>query len=192
MQAIATQHELLIENLRTALEHESNARLRYLEFAAKADGEGWHGIASLFRAVACAELIHAANHGRILHQLGVIAEHLQQPVEVKATFDNVSSALAAELFEAETMYPRFIELARALRDVAAVRTFTWALHAEKTHARLFNEALALLEIDDEESWVTMARDFYVCPVCGHTSEDAFEAQVCPACFCAWSRFENCR
>jgi rubrerythrin len=131
MQAIAIEHELLIENLRTAFEHESSAHLRYLEFAEKAEREGWHGIASLFRATASAERIHAANHARILHQLGVIAEHPPQPVEVKTTFENLSTALAGEMFEADTMYPGFIELARTLRDVAAVRTFTWALHAEK-------------------------------------------------------------
>jgi rubrerythrin len=192
MQAIAAEHQLLVENLRTAFDHESNAHLRYVEFAEKADGEGWHRIASLFRAVARAEQLHAANHGRLLHQLGGHAEHTPQAIEVNTTFENVSTALAGEIFEADTMYPAFAEMARAARDVAAVRTFTWALQAEKTHARLFNEALALLEIDDEESWATMAREFYVCPVCGHTSEDICEAQTCPACFCAWSRFETCR
>jgi rubrerythrin len=73
-----------------------------------------------------------------------------------------------------------------------VRTFTWALEAEKTHARLFNEALALLECDDEESWVTLARDFYVCPVCGYTSEQERETAMCHVCNCAWSRFEVVR
>ncbi len=70
MHAIASEHEVLIDNLRTAFNNESNAHIRYIEFAAKADGEGWRGVASLFRAAARAEEIHAANHARVLHPLG--------------------------------------------------------------------------------------------------------------------------
>ena len=191
MRAIASEHEALAANLRTALETESNANTRYAEFAEKADGEGWHGIASLFRAAARAEQIHAANHARILHQLGGNTDYTPRRVEVKTTFENVRAALAGETFEVQTMYPLFLGQARDSRDVAVVRTFAWALTAEKTHTRLFNEALALLEINDEDSWITMARDFYVCPVCGYTSEDAEEADVCPACLCSWGRFEHC-
>lgn len=189
MQAIAAEHAALVEILHTAYESECNAHARYAEFAEKADGEGWHGVASLFRAVARAEQIHAGNHGRILHQLGGITEFVARPVEVKNTFDNLRAALAGEVFEIDTMYPAFLEQARMNRDVAVVRTFTWALEAEKTHARLFNEALALLEIEDEESWVTMRRDLYVCPVCGYTSETRNEYAMCPVCNCAWIRFE---
>jgi rubrerythrin len=111
--------------------------------------------------------------------------------EVKSTLENARTALAGEVFEIDTLYPAFLQEARQARDVAMVRTFTWALQAEKTHARLINEAVALLEIDDEESWVTMARDFFVCPVCGYTSEQPEQAPLCPVCLCAWSRFEHC-
>jgi rubrerythrin len=189
MPAIASEHETLVENLRTAFENESNAHLRYLEFSQKADGEGWHGVASLFRGSARAEEIHAANHGRIWHQLGGLVEYTPHDVEVRTTIENVRAALAGEIFEIDTMYPSFLEQARAARDVATVRTFTWALQTEKSHARLFNEALALLEIEDEDSWITMSREFYVCPVCGYTSESPDETDLCPACFCSWSRFE---
>lgn len=191
MPAISTEHETLLENLRTAFEDEWNAHARYAEFAEKADGEGWHGIASLLRAASRSEEIHAANHGRILRQLGGPTEHAPQRIEVKTTFENLRTALAAEVFEIDTMYPAFMEQARAARDVAVVRTFTWALQAEKTHARLFNEALALMEIGEEDSWITMARDFHVCPVCGYLSENPYEADLCPTCRCSWGRFEAC-
>jgi rubrerythrin len=189
---LAVENETLVEILRTAFENESNAHARYGEFADKADGEGWRGAASLFRAAARAEQIHAGNHGRILHQLGGTPEYLPQGVELKTTLENLRTALAGEIFETDTMYPAFVEQARAARDVAVVRTFTWALRAEKTHARLFNEAVALLEIDDEESWVTMPRDFHVCPVCGYTTETLDETAMCPVCLCSCKRFETLR
>jgi rubrerythrin len=192
MHTIASEHEVLIENLHTALENESHTHLRYIEFADKADGEGWHGVASLFRAAARAEEIHAANHGRILHQLDIAPRFRPVKIEVRTTLDNVRDALAGEISGVDTMYPAYLEHARTARDVAVVRTFTWALSAEKTHERLFNEALALLEIEDEDSWITMPRDFHVCPVCGYTSEYEDRAEICPTCFCSRSRFEAIR
>ena len=188
MLVIASENSILLENLRTAFEGESNVHARYVRFAEEADDEGWRGVGCLFRAAAFAEQIHAGNHGRILRQLGGITDFVRQPVEVRATLENLRMALAGEMFEVETMYPAFVEQARQCRDVAVVRTFTWALEAEKTHARLFNEALALVEFEGNESWVTLTRDFYVCPVCGYTSEQEHEAEMCPVCNCAWKRF----
>ena len=192
MHPVASVSAILVENLRTAFEGESNTRARYVQFAEKAHGEGWHGLGSLMRAAAFAEQIHAGNHGRILRQLGGSAEVVSMPVVVCGTLENLRTALAGEVFEVETMYPAFVEQARECRDVAVVRTFSWALEAEKTHVRLFNEALALVEFDEEESWVTMARDFYVCPVCGYTSEQEYETAMCRVCNCAWARFEVVR
>ena len=192
MHAIASEHEILIENLRAAFDNESNANQRYIEFAAKADGEGWHGVASLFRATARAEDIHATNHGRILHQLGADVHFKAVNIDVHTTLENVRAALASEISEVDTIYPTWLELARTARDVAIVRTFTWALSAEKAHTRLFNEAAALLEIEDEDSWITMPRDFYVCPVCGYTSEYEDRAEICPTCCCSRARFESIR
>jgi rubrerythrin len=192
MHAIASEHEILIGSLRAAFDNESSANIRYLEFAAKADGEGWHGVASLFRATARAEDIHRANHSRILHKSGADSHLKPVGIEVRTTLENVRTALATEISEVDILYPTWLELARTARDVAVVRTFAWALAAEKTHARLFNEALALLEIEDEDSWITMPRDFHVCPVCGYTSENDAREEICPTCFCLRSRFEAIR
>jgi len=71
---------------RSASESESHTRARYRKFAVEADDEGWRGVASLFRAAAYAEQIHAGNHGRILRQLGGETELFPQPVEVRGTW----------------------------------------------------------------------------------------------------------
>ncbi|HWE87420.1 MAG TPA: ferritin family protein [Terracidiphilus sp.] len=190
MHSISVEQSTLVEVLRTAFEGESNVQARYREFAEKADGEGWHGVASLFRAAARAEEIHAANHGRIARQLGGQVEYRPHSVEVKNTLTNLRTAVEGERFEVDTMYPAFVMQAQVHHDVAAIRTFTWALEAEKTHVRLFNEAETLVEIEEEDSWVTMRRDFFVCPVCGYTSEEEYQADLCPVCNCAWKRFER--
>lgn len=192
MHGIDVDQSTLVEVVRTAFEGESNVQARYREFAEKADCEGWHGVASLFRAAARAEEIHAANHARIARQLGAHVEYRPHSVEVKNTLDNLRCAVDGERFEVDTMYPAFVVQAQVHHDVAAIRTFTWALETEKTHVRLFNEAETLVEIEDEDSWVTMRRDFFVCPVCGYTSEEEYQAELCPVCHCAWKRFERVR
>lgn len=179
----------LVENLCAAFQGESDAHARYVIFAGIAEAEGWHGVAGLFRAMAAAEGIHCSNHGRILHQLGGETEYAAAPVEPRSTVQNLRTALAGELYEIDSTYPAFLENAREIRDVSVVRTLHWALEAEKTHARLVNEALTLVEFDDRDAWVTMSRPFFVCPVCGYTSEVEDELPMCSVCNCSWKRFE---
>jgi rubrerythrin len=192
MLEVASENARLIENLRIAYEAEANTQCRYLAFAQKADGEGWHGVASLFRAAARAEQVHAGNHGRILNQLRGYRPFELERSEIKTTLENLRSAVRGECFEVETMYPKLLQHARSCHDPAVTRTFHWALQAEKTHARLFEETLDLVEMEDEDSWITMARTFLVCPVCGYSSEDPCEAEMCPVCNCAWKKFEAIR
>ena len=190
MPAIAVENAKTVENLLAAYEGESNAHAKYTAFAVKADADGLRGAASLFRAAARAEQIHAANHARVIKQLGGEAKCDIHAVEVKSTLENLKTALAGEQYEVDTMYPGFIEEATARKNTAAIRTFHGAMEAEKAHARLYNEAIALVEAGKKDSWVSAARQFCVCPVCGYTSETPEEHDRCPVCNCPWERFET--
>ena len=181
MSAIAAENVITVQNLGTAFEGESNAHAKYTAFAAKADTDGLLGAASLFRAAARAEQIHAANHARVIGILGGQAEAEIHAVEVKSTLENLKAALNGEQYEIDTMYPGFLEEATERKNTAAIRTFHGALEAEKTHARLYAEAIALLAAGKKDSWIGEARDFYVCPVCGYTSETEEEHERCPVC-----------
>jgi rubrerythrin len=192
MPGIAAENATTVQNLLAAFEGESNAHAKYTAFAVKADADGLHGAASLFRAAARAEQIHAANHARVIKQLGGEAQCTIHAVEVKTTLENLKAALGGEQYEIDTMYPGFLEEATARKNTAAIRTFTGALEAEKTHARLYGEAIALLVGGKKDTWVAAAREFYVCPVCGYTSETEEEHERCPVCNCPWERFEIVR
>ena len=192
MPAVAAENAITVQNLLTAYEGESNAHAKYTAFAVKADAEGQHGAASLFRAAARAEQIHAANHARVIKQLGGEAQCVIHAAEVKSTLENLKAALDGEQYEIDIMYPGFLEEATARNATSAIRTFTGALEAEKTHARLYGEAIALLVGGKKDSWIGVARDFYVCPVCGYTSETEEEHERCPVCNCPWERFEIVR
>jgi rubrerythrin len=192
MHGIAAENTITVQNLLTAFEGESNAHAKYTAFAVKADTDGFKGAASLFRAAARAEQIHAANHARVIKQLGGNATCVIHPVEVKTTLENLKTALNGEKYEIDTMYPGFLEEATERKNTAAIRTFHGALEAEKTHARLYAEAIALLVAGTKDSWIGEARDFYVCPVCGYTSETEEEHERCPVCNCPWEKFEIIR
>ena len=192
MSGITAENAVTIQNLMAAFEGESNAYARYTAFAAKADEEGLHGAASLFRAAARAEQIHAGNHAHVINQWSLRAECETHPIEVKSTLENLKTALNGEQYEIDTMYPGFLEEATARKNTGAIRTFTGALEAEKTHARLYSEAIALLVAGKKDSWIGEARDFYVCPVCGYTSDTEEEHERCPVCNCPWEKFEIIR
>jgi rubrerythrin len=192
MSGIIAENTATVANLLTAFEGESDANAKYKAFAAKADSDGWHGAASLFRAAACAEQIHAANHARVIRELGGEA-HCEIPaVDVRTTLDNLKTALAGEQYEVDILYPGFLKEAIAGNNTPAVRTFRWAIEAEKSHARLYREAIALLESGNKNSRAASEHNFYVCAVCGHTSERPVEHERCPVCNLAWERFEVIR
>ena len=187
-QAVAEKSAILA-NLLAAYEGESNAPAKYDFFAAKADAEGWLGAAGLFRATARAEQIHAANHASVIKQLGGEAHCEIHAVEVKSTLANLKAALAGEQYEVDLMYPGFIAEASGREVTPAKRSFTWAMEAERTHARLFQEAIDIVEMRIKESWVGLPCAFYVCAACGYTSRTPGEQARCPVCNLAYDKFE---
>jgi rubrerythrin len=192
MHQLIAERTATIANLLAAYEGESNAHARYDFFAAKADAEGWLGAANLFRAAARAEQIHAANHARVLRQLGSEAHCEIFAVDVKSTLENLNVALAGEQYEVETMYPGFIAEASGSDVALAKRTFTWAMEAEKTHAMLFQEAIGFVAQHLRDSWAGFACDFYVCAACGYTTRTWEEQGRCPVCNLAYEKFEVIR
>jgi rubrerythrin len=193
MSDLVLEKTATVANLLAAYEGESNAHIKYVVFAAKADAEGWHGAASLFRAAARAEEIHATNHSRVLKQLGVEAKHQIYPAQVKSTLENLKAALAGEQYEIDTMYPGFIAEATESGIPIAKRSFTWAMEAEKTHARLYAESIELVEKEEmKDSWAASACDFYVCAACGYTTRTPEEQERCPVCNLAFEKFEVIR
>src|ERR1700686_4009554 len=124
---ISVENQVNVNSLLAAFEGESNANAKYTEFARRADADGLHGVASLFRAAARAEQIHANNHSRTIRQLGGEAVATYHPIEVKSTLENLKAALNGEQHEIDVMYPEFLKEAEAHNNSAAIRTFDWAL-----------------------------------------------------------------
>ena len=111
---------------------------------------------------------------------------------MKSTLENLKAALIGEQFEIDTMYPGFIEEASGSEVSLARRSFLWAMEAEKTHAKLYQQAIDLVEKGMKDSWVGFARDFYVCSACGYTTQTPEEQARCPVCNLAYEKFDVIR
>ncbi len=97
-----------LENLQTAFNGESNAHARYLAFASKQIRKATRGVASLFRAAARAEEIHAANHLAEIKKLGGSAQaKIDSPV-VKSTKENLEAAVQGRNLRARHHVSRFL------------------------------------------------------------------------------------
>jgi rubrerythrin len=156
--------------LKDAFAGESQANRKYLAYAQKADQEGHHQVARLFRAAAEAETVHAINHLRVLGG-------------IRTTAENLEDAVAGETHEFKKMYPEMIETAKAEGNPQALRTFELANAVEETHAMLYQGLLDSLGEDVEEY------PYYVCPVCGYTVGKE-PPNVCPVCGAAGSVFKK--
>lgn len=172
-----------LDNLQTAFNGESNANAKYLAYAKKADEDGFTKAASLFRAAARAEEIHIANHAEVIRGMGVEPKTEIKLPEMKTTAENLEDSVKGETYERDTMYPQFIEQARADGNKEALRTFNFAKIAETEHAKLYTEARA--EVDQLKGG---KNEYYVCPICGYTTTDA-KLDECPATL-KRPKFEN--
>jgi rubrerythrin len=159
------------ENLATAFAGESQANRKYLAFARQAEKEGFAQIATLFRAAAEAETIHAHAH---LANMGGVG----------TTVQNLEAAVAGETYEFTEMYPPMVEQAAA-EGHKAKKMLDFANRAEKVHAGLFQQALQALRAGKDLSKM----EVYLCPFCGDV-EFGVPPEKCPICGAPAAKFQK--
>lgn len=151
------------QNLKDSFAGESQAHIKYLAFADRAERDGLAHVARLFRAASFAEQIHATAHLRTLNGIGSTAENLQ-------------AAISGETFEFEEMYLAYLAVAQAQEEAGALKSFQRANDAEKVHAALYSRAKEAVALGRD----TEMGSVVVCGVCGYTHEgDA--PDECPFC-----------
>ena len=174
-----------LDNLQTAYNGESNAHVRYLAFAERADQEQYGAVASLFRAAAKAEEVHAVNHAAVIKNLGGTPEAKIETPVVRSTQENLEAAIKGESYERDIMYTEFLREARVDGNRDAVQTFNFAKTAETEHARLYSEALKNLSTLKGSK----SKDYFVCTVCGYMTAK-MEFSKCPSCFTHKDKYEK--
>jgi rubrerythrin len=171
----STNTNLSINNLQEAYSAEINGSAAYSAYASKADDEGFKKTASLFRALAKAEAIHAQNHKNILIGLGL--EPNVQKVEpvVKSTKENLQAALGDEIYDNMTRYPAYKKQAGVDKIKRTSHDFEITGESEGVHTKLLKNMIA-----EPQTWNSTVETYYVCPTCGNVTKD--RPIVCPICF----------
>ncbi len=161
--------EQVERDLAIAFAAESKASIRNEAFARKAEAEGYHQMARLFRAVSEAEAVHARRYLRLMRgKIGTTEENL------KAAFENEIKANVDE-------YPKLIKHASDEGHSSAFRAFSQSRDVENRHAELYKKAMT--DMLSERS-----TDYYVCQVCGYISEDE-PPEKCPVCGALKAKFK---
>lgn len=147
-------------NLDESFARDSQAYMKFLTLAAKAEAEGSMLLAKLFRAAAGTRKIY-------------IDTYLEAQVLVKSTADNLETIIVSEVYEADELYPGYIETAKKEDSSKIKRAFIVARSAKMKNIRLYEAAL--VELGKES-----AADYFLCTVCGYIYK-GHEPVDCPVC-----------
>lgn len=180
-------HEMTLANLRSAFSGESQAHMRYLNYAERAEADGLPNVARLFRAISWAEQIHASNHFRELrNEKGPAMTVAHAGFGLTTTAENLDVAIGGEEFEINEMYPAYEAVATLQQERGAKHTFNWAYQAEQTHSALFKMAKATVASGKDYD---SSDPIQVCSVCGHTVVGE-APERCPICGATRTNFRS--
>ncbi len=155
------------QNMLDAVRGEFTASAKYAAYAKKAEAEGYHEIALLFKAASRAELIHANNHTAVLEEAGQRIPPFTPSFTVKSTKENLDDAIASEGYESTTMYPEFLKNANAAGNQLSLMSLNYAYKTEKKHKPLYEKALLALQNNTVK---TLPKSYLICQTCGNTYE----------------------
>lgn len=162
-----------IENMQTAFKGETTASAKYAAYSRKAEQEGYHEIALLFKSASISENIHANNHKAVLKETGISVPEIKPEYTVLSTKENLQDAIKGETYEVTTMYPEFLTVANETGNQIALISLNYAYKTEKKHKTFYENALAAL---NNNTVKTLSSIYYVCPTCGNTYETAAPAR----------------
>ena len=96
---------------------------------------------------------------------------------VKDTSENLRTGMDGEAYEFESMYPGFLALAEKENIPPLIKSFKYALEAEKGHWALYKKALEAVTQGKD----LPAKKTWVCEISGHTHEGDEAPDECPIC-----------
>lgn len=164
------------QNLMAAFAGESQARLKYGFFAAKAKKEGYEQIAAIFQETSDNEKEHAELWYKALHG-GAIP----------TTTDNLKDSAAGEHYEWTDMYAEFAKVAKAEGFDELAAQMNGVAVVEKHHEERYLDLLKNIE-----AGVVFERDSVVvwkCRNCGHIHVSKKAPKECPVCHHPMAYFE---
>lgn len=174
-----------IENLMKSFAGECQARGRYTIFKTRAEKDGFHQVAGIFKETADNELVHSEIFYKhiiknvSLNEIHNIHINATYPATYGDTFHNLNAAAAGENEEATILYPEFAKIADEEGFPEIAFSFRKISEVEKVHeARYIDLADS---IKHEMMFKKNKEVVWKCSKCGyhHYGDEALKA--CPVC-----------
>lgn len=159
--------ERTAKNVHDAFVGEAKAYQRLLEYAKKAEEEGFSQIAHLFRAVAESESVHSRRHFRLLEAVADTQANMEKAFQQETTVNG-------------NYYPKMLTEAEQDSETAAALVFSQARDVEEVHGKLYRKAL-------DHFMEEVSVEYYICSVCGFVHEKE-APEKCPICNAPESKF----
>ncbi len=103
---------------------------------------------------------------------------------IEGSFENLRTALVDQKFEVDYLYPAFLTAAVPLFDSTAIRSFHWALEADKSHVQLYGEIMARINgsaspaLGMRETCILCLRDVRICGGTPGWRKTVLDATIC--------------
>lgn len=178
----------LIEALAQAYVGESQARMRYTEYAKIARKEGYEQIGQIFLETADHEKTHGKNFFRMIQKVMeklnektdmVELNHVEIPVVRGTVIENLQASIVGEHHENTEMYPEIAQIAKeeGFSDLA-VQILAIA-KAEEHHEKRYQALLDALEA--ESMFKSEGKVWWLCMECGYWHYADHAPEMCPSC-----------
>jgi rubrerythrin len=192
VQAATEAYPQTLAALAYALQRETDAHRRYVEFAAIAKREGYDGIAYMFSAFAVSEGVHARNFRGLVARLGGQADAAPTPIKPGKTKQNLIAAVDDEIDSIDRLYPGTLERLgpEGHGEAAALVKFAW--QSERQHRDMIQKIRRYSPMMFEQ--VAKAIDeksglYFVCQTCGSTLNKV-PGTNCPVCGSAPEQYQK--
>lgn len=172
------------QNLMKAFAGESQARMRYTFYAAKARDEGYNQIAAIFLETAENEKEHAKLYYK--HLVANLEGNFMQDIEASypvalsdKTLNNLESAAMGEHEEWTNLYPAFAKIAEEEGFPQIAKTFRNIAMVEEKHDARYRKLWQ--NVKDSTVFKKEKKTLWKCVNCGYIMETAEAPNKCPVC-----------
>ena len=156
-----------IDNVMNTYKNEVTASSKYIDYAQKAEEEGYHPIAILYKAVSISAHIQAQNNKLVLEASLVSAPTITPVFEVKTTKQNLQDDIYGDAQKANMIYSSYLKIAGFANNQMAYTSICYDKETEKKHRVFYEKAL---ENINSNTVLSMPSVYFVCPICGNTYE----------------------